>query len=1122
MPYYVALLHRKLTDHLCTVVACCIAILALFKVPQVSNLWQQLPYLEGQRFGFLILLSAIGWIYLTSLLVIWKSGLSATLAKRFCNRPRIGNAVAMLVRPAEWMTSWLTSIATLALPVSSGLIGVISVSLIGTAGFALVFLFPVNYHWPYLLAGGYVRMIGLWAIVTAGWLGFGLKFGPEQMISGDPQDEPEDPQPENPVLADRKTVWIATGQVLSWLAIVTSLGELLWIAASCGVPLASFRLYSVWAVFHIPVTVIVISALLDFVQQHTKISARLFAGIFLLVLTAFPYVFGSSDVQDPAAEQNDLRVAAGETVQPAPDGEIETGEPSGVDSDRELWLDAFEKRIAGIPPGPVVVIAASGGGSRAALFTSLVIQHLVSSPMNWNPTGAGPSSVSSWSDHILLVSSVSGGSLASGRFLSHPDVAAERQDDLIYTSSEELCSRALRKVNKWIDDAKKSQTDNDAVARELDRLLSVRRDLEAVATDRESASGTTSESAASEAIASRFADEMSMDFMAPILRGALIPNCTRGDCLYFFWEHQFEWKKSTQSRFQPIASSETATVSSSNSNRTNPLVMFNTTDTETGRRVVIGFPKLPPGFLSSSPTFPEEVLKAGSIQNRAQEFGPLSLEDFVEQSPDLSLTRAVRLSSNFPWGFGVEEFSESSVPRIVVSKTAPSVRGAAGRRTLRLLDGGVVDNTGIDSLAALFDSLLLQSMHNPFGREAGIIQSLRERGIVFLEIDSGAKPSGAQSDGSAFEHLLLPLTALNNSLYSNALRISDNLVTQIGINLAISESAAQMSGLPLNTQNQYFSGLSRNQLKGALPLALPATTDVDEPIVTVFPFRFTCNHVQDTNADVMTAFALGPEDKAIVLSMFLAEQQRWSGWIASERGKYVRVREYFTTQDSGAVSQSVSTRLAYRLIDRIQTELKRLQDPAAEWEELPAADRTHRLQRIVTLLLALRSVSDSGSETWAAKNNLWSDLSRLTDAVTTTGNQQLVSQLSFELNARGDVLVANNKTNDNPVDSVPTTSRPAAASDQAGNLNYARLSGILAAVGDAKQKFETELRSAPDSTITGSADTPLNEPGAPQIDSTRLRNNSLPDSPLLRDALRDQSESAMRAIQRGKFYEQKN
>lgn len=890
------------------------------------------------------------------------------------------------------------------------------------------------------------------------------------------------------------------------MAAVSVFGELLWIAASIEIPLASFRLYSIWAAIHIPVVVAVLAALVDFTQQHTRAHARLIVGALVIVRAAFPYFLQSNTVQDRLPP-------------------VSTAVTSAI-AQEDAWLDAFDRRIDEMPRGPVVMVAASGGGSRAALFTSLVLQHLAAQPMEWNgemdlsgdvagngdPSTSGRreqlASKSMWADHILLASSVSGGSLATGRFAAKPEIARDLVSELKNSGKEELRLRSLAKVQSWLgqgDSVQDAANSDTSDAGEIARLTKVRTELELLG----SSNGTTSTAMA---FSSRIADDMAADFMAPLLRGVLVPHSTRGDCLYYFWEHQFGWQNIWQntgllltdqgklpSEADAPEESKERQPEVADSARKGPLVLFNTTDVETGRRVILGFPSLPGGFLASAPEFPAEILDSTGTQTRGKEFGPTSLADFTPVDVTrLSLTRAVRLSSNFPWGFGVQQFNSNSEPPVDMRPKAPSVRGRNTRTKIELVDGGVVDNTGIDSLAALFETLFIRAENDLFGREARVLQKLRKRGIVFIEIDSGAKPTGSASEGTAFGEALRPLTALNNSSYTNALRISDHLIQRLQLRFAISPSAAQLSAFPLGTENPYFE-LMEEQLKGALPVAIPANTDAEKAIVSMFHFRFSCNHVQDTEADVMTAFALGPNDKATVIAMFLSETYKWEEWQSGTQDAYATIQAYFAPKSRQSVTREFAEHLAFHLIDRTQTELRNLEERKKTGETLSEQEQTQSLQRIVTLLLGLRSVSDIPSVS-DQKSKMWIDLAKVTGYLQDTELAIVSSPAVTESGA-----------------SETEPPQPSPQPEVQFHLNQENLIAMLQTAQEARQEVAANVPKESSANKVFSPGAPFTKV-APPSGSGR---SAAPSSPYLRDVLRQQSNAAKNSVKQSEFFESK-
>lgn len=1084
----------------------------IWYVPQISNLWQQRPFdrIEGLGFGLLLLLLfwlypvTLFWLWQRTLLQVWKPDWR-NAAISWCRKWRSFDYILRLVfAPSRVLTRALNTVASRSVKLAKGGMGVLAIIAFIVCGFALTRMVPVELHRPYLMFGGYLRMIGLWLILVGIWLAFGKWFGATEMIQ---QLEIGKSATDDPV-ERRRRVWHAAGRVLSWMAAVSFIGEFLWIGAALEVPFGSFRLYSIWAAIHVPVVVAVLAALVDFTQQHTQAHARMIVGVLLIARIAFPHYIESNIIQD--------------RVQPAEIAGV-VKQSIGQDS---AWLDSFEQRIDNITRGPVVVVAASGGGSRAALFASLVLQHLATQPMNWTdevdlsagatassgpPTSEPQEQVtgkSMWAENILLMSGVSGGSLATGRFAADPAIAGNRLSDLRNSTKEELRLRTLAKVQGWLESG---DADGNAVnaasadAEELKRLQRVETELKNLGSQDET-------SAAAIAFSSKIADDMAADFMAPILRGALIPNSTRGDCLYYFWEHQFGWESKRQQSGVLLTGHENVPPETSvhgtkqesrpdvsKSARNGPLVLFNTTDVETGRRVILGFPSLPNGFLASAPEFPAEILDSTGTQTRGKEFGPVSLADFTPVDiTSLSLTRAVRLSSNFPWGFGVQQFNLKSSPPTKMLTKAPSVRGENTRTRIELIDGGVVDNTGIDSLAALFETLFIRAENDPFGREARIIQKLRKRGIAFIEIDSGAKPTGNASEQTPFGDLLRPLTALNNSSYTNALRISDSLIQRLTLRFAISPTAAQLSAFPLGTDNPYFDPLTEEQLKSALPVAIPANSDAEKAIVSLFHFRFSCNHVQNTNADVMTAFALGPDDKATVVAMFLSEVQKWEEWQSGTRDVYSIVQSYFTPKSRQSITEASAGHLAFHLIDRTQAELRILDERVTSGETLSSQEQRQSLQRIVTLLLSLRSVSDIPSVS-DQKSKMWLDLAKVTRFLQDT---QLAS-------------VSAPATPD-PSESTTAAPVPSSETEMQVQLNPEKLNAMLQTTQEARQEVASVAQDSP------VAEPSFSEPPVTKASPTYgSGSTSKLSTPYLRDVLRQQSNAAKDAANQRRFFEAK-
>jgi hypothetical protein len=82
----------------------------------------------------------------------------------------------------------------------------------------------------------------------------------------------------------------------------------------------------------------------------------------------------------------------------------------------ETVSDRLEWPYGGDTGAPVVVIAASGGGSRAAVLTALTLQRLAQICVPGS--SGGPDQCEKIADHLHAISSVSGGSLATAAYLS--------------------------------------------------------------------------------------------------------------------------------------------------------------------------------------------------------------------------------------------------------------------------------------------------------------------------------------------------------------------------------------------------------------------------------------------------------------------------------------------------------------------------------------------------------------------------------------------------------------------------------------------------------------------------------------------------------------------------------
>ena len=336
------------------------------------------------------------------------------------------------------------------------------------------------------------------------------------------------------------------------------------------------------------------------------------------------------------------------------------------------WIDQLLARLSEIPETqPALLIAASGGGSRAALLASLVYEELRRTPAPAGP-GAAPRTLA---DNVLLISSVSGGSLATAYFLTQDDA---RQGDA-------------------------------------------------------SARGPHVDPATS-----RFVSSMATDFMAPLLRGVLNLKQERGASVASFWNERFAWNGLNDARARAV-------------NR--PLVVFNATGVQSGARVCVGFPALPAGLLR-----------------------PALVPADVDPQLRIGLADAVRLSANFPYGFEYAVLGDGKL---------------AGARSDavddQIIDGGVVDNTGLDTLAMIMDMLRRQASTTQGDAKAQAVAAsyqhaldeMRKRGLLLVEIDAGARPSRPTWPATSFSSLSKPVEALDQAGHRNASILREHNIDHI-------------------------------------------------------------------------------------------------------------------------------------------------------------------------------------------------------------------------------------------------------------------------------------------------------------------------------------------------------
>lgn len=536
--------------------------------------------------------------------------------------------------------------------------------------------------------------------------------------------------------------WRVPARMLAAVGVLAVIGQLLWALPTWTNGEWSTLGYTVWGVGFLVFLAAILGRLVDAAAARTAWPVRFgaLAGVMLLLGG------DSADVLQPNGER-----------------------ATGTDATPDAWYDAVLSRLDRMgPQGPVVLVAASGGGSRAALFASLTYQALEDAHLGGDP--ANPTLAS----RILLISSVSGGSLASayyqhavldGKPLPTRDqlrnVRVDALGNAMRAESGALVKRAMAKFGEAKDPAMRDLVVHfQAVDQQV---------------------GAWPGRAIAEApwlATSAFLDDMGSDFMAAVLRAVVEPDLSRGAAITRLWISRFGLGELDNAPGQTPAA---------------PLVLYNSTDVETGSRFVVGLPRLPSGLFGHS---------VGAM-------------DDPEGKTWVSAAQAARLSANFPWGFDVVRLP---------------LQGS-----VELLDGGIVDNTGVDTFATLFERLALAERPSPpysasqAEKARRILTILRERGVVLVEIDAGARPSEGAGAGSLLAGFTRPLRALDAAGANSAFAARDENIDRV-----------------------------RSVVNGGAD---------DGRFVHV---TWVCNRIDN----VQTAWSLGTRDEAVTTLQFLAEQHR--------------------------------------------------------------------------------------------------------------------------------------------------------------------------------------------------------------------------------------------------------
>jgi hypothetical protein len=743
------------------------------------------------------------------------------------------------------------------------------------------------------------------------------------------------------------------GRFFALVLTTTLFAELVWLAA-CYVELTgiSFRIYTVWAVFQVAFLIAITAHLIDACHRASGWPIRQLSMVVVIVFVLL--LLSASPIgRPPAGQQEDLATDA------PPD-----------------WYEQLEARLkATDPESPAVLVAASGGGSRAALFTALTLEGLRRQPLCAEKSGEG---TRAWADQIVLISSVSGGSLATAYYVN--DLLRPTLHESPWPLRNSFQGVLAANVAQQAEDIKTRyyhpSWESEAQFRDGPQRTQFEKQLLPRAKAPTPAAG---EGEWQWMVGSYFADDMCTDFMAPLLRGLLTPgirpleslshgayhpSIERGTSLSRFWEDRFGWGGCNNLHGYAEAGY------GGGDRQPAPLVLFNTTNARRGGRMVIGYPPLPRGIFELGATEdqrPRTGLHAGATHPTQ------SLADFWPHYR-ISLADTVRASSNFPWGVHTARLrkrvlvpSSGELPRLaqefrdaqkrlapLFPKGSPlwldlgkteTAEGEAlpwldavrcDRRlpeesrkqateflgTLRskglvkeadevldLLDGGVNDNTGIPTLLEvlqhldrlaqqkdadrdpMLDPVAWKNAHDRAGR---ILQELRRRGVILVEIDSGAKVSSKAS-----AELLTPIQGLEAAGQSLVVTTREAYLTQLNNLLC----PAPHTLVALASEKQH-------ELQHRWEKA-PAYQVVRRSPLWVR--TFVCNH--DRDDDVMTAWALPPSNKVKILATFFCEYRQWT-----------------ELEQPDLQEQWLPSWTHYR------QELKRFQDNPVAWQPLPTRD----------------------------------------------------------------------------------------------------------------------------------------------------------------------------------------
>ncbi len=311
----------------------------------------------------------------------------------------------------------------------------------------------------------------------------------------------------------------------------------------------TWRLYTLWSVVHITIIASVLGHACDAAGSTLGVRLAYGAGVVgaVLVAVALPIDIGHAVIH-PHPDHPGAPVVS--TVLQATSPEQEAPQAEALD---DAWFDAVEHRLAQIPAGePVVIVAASGGGSRAALYATLTLEALERTPPHgtveqWTEREAGPSIA----DQVLFITSVSGGSVAAShfRFAAEPDPVVHSPHntvpgELAFHFGHEVQRLCARQKAACTTEAAELGHQEGRGCTIYGRLCQTPDDPDAVRKADQGFDLAAFREHPSDPpwpLGSARFDAIATDFNAPLLRGMVLPGMERGESMTLFWRTHFGW-----------------------------------------------------------------------------------------------------------------------------------------------------------------------------------------------------------------------------------------------------------------------------------------------------------------------------------------------------------------------------------------------------------------------------------------------------------------------------------------------------------------------------------------------------------------------------------------------------